>query len=711
MSSIITLDNPIIAPREPAQLITNERGLVEIPEFKFVNTNEYTKSAEHFKKFGCYTKAHPLYDKLDFDAYWDEEERRCKEGYAVGGVRITGEHYTYLNYTQIRLTEYDKEKFQLTENILKNVTQSATKTTNFPDFWDGDYYYFHTVELCRRIGKHLCVGKARRKGYSYKNACIANHRLNFIPRSVTLLGAFDSGVLYPEGTMQMVVECRDFFNEHTDWAKRYELKDAEDHIKAGYTLRGESTERGYKSQVMALSFFNRPGAARGKDATLVLFEEAGMFPNLEEAVIATDRTLRDGIFVTGILIVFGTGGGENNQWAPFEKIYYNPDSYNMITFDNVWDEGARGQSVGYFIPTYQNKPGFMDKDGNSMNKEAEAFEDKVREDKKANSPDPKTVDRYIAEEPKCPREAFSIANDNIFPTAKISDQLFKVRNNPDMKYLARHGMLVRDAGRVILRTNEEISANGGKIHFPIKKFPLKLGSDVYGCTTEWEPPFKDITGRVPKYLYQIWHDPYGTDKDTKFLTIRDSLATAYVYQRTNNFTPSRGNRIVGSWVGRPNTMDEYNEQLFLLAERYNAEILFENNRGDVYGYAKRNQLLEYLADEPEMLWLREIANKMGRNKGLHINDKLKATGAIYLRDMLTEVIGHNATTGQTVIFLDYIYDEALLEELLKWNSKGNFDRVSALIVGMFHIKERQNTDITNETSVPTDDFFNRELFK
>ena len=39
----------------------------------------------------------------DWVKYWDEQEYYCKNGYSVGGVRITGEHYFYLNFCQIQL--------------------------------------------------------------------------------------------------------------------------------------------------------------------------------------------------------------------------------------------------------------------------------------------------------------------------------------------------------------------------------------------------------------------------------------------------------------------------------------------------------------------------------------------------------------------------------------------------------------------------------
>jgi len=63
--------------------------------------------------------------------------------------------------------------------------------------------------------------------------------------------------------------------------------------------------------------------------------------------------------------------------------------------------------------------------------------------------------------------------------------------------------------------------------------------------------------------------------------------------------------------------------------------------------------------------------------------------------------------------LHYIYDLALLDELIKYNRRGNFDRVSALLVGMFNLIALFNRTVekAEEESVTSNEsFFNRELF-
>ena len=68
----------------------------------FINTIEFSREAQHFLKYGFYTNA--LEGTYMYDDYWEEQRKRCLEGYTSNGVRITGLHYFYLNFYQIKAT-------------------------------------------------------------------------------------------------------------------------------------------------------------------------------------------------------------------------------------------------------------------------------------------------------------------------------------------------------------------------------------------------------------------------------------------------------------------------------------------------------------------------------------------------------------------------------------------------------------------------------
>jgi hypothetical protein len=131
----------------------------------------------------------------------------------------------------------------------------------------------------------------------------------------------------------------------------------------------------------------------------------------------------------------------------------------------------------------------------------------------------------------------------------------------------------------------------------------------------------------------------------------------------------------------------------MLADYYNAEIGFENDRGDVVGYAKRFRLLDRLAPEFEMgyddkLKKPHITRTYGMAMGSGKENLKRKQGLVYLRDWLITPRG-KTTDGRVLLNLHLIFDPALLLELIKYDEEKvtRFDRVAALIVGVYHMKE------------------------
>lgn len=725
----------------------DEDVLYDPIDIVFYNTESFSATGRKWietggDKGGRYTDLHPIYDKVAYDSFWDTEEHRRKEGYTLPcsvvqnngkyvlqDLHITGEHYGYLNYAPIR--RVDETTLKLIEEYLiagKDVAElSEAKVTSLPQFFDSDYYYFKAVELARTKGRHLVVGKARRKGYSYKNGWIAANRADLYRNTTTALAAFTSDSLYPKGTMSMTNSYLQHIAATTDWAKR-RLIDKESLIKFGYKLNdGLGVEYGYKSTVLTASFApNNPGALRGKDSDFMMIEEAGKNRILRAILDSTLPTLRSGTTLTGLLIVFGTGGGDDKEWEGFEDLFFSPSADDFLCFNNIWDEGDKGTECGFFVPSYMGKEGFVDKHGNSNVKGAYNYELKQRK-KKEKSKSAKGLSGYIMEEPFTPKEAFSRDSSGIFPGKELEEQLKRVQRDEDIKALQRTGYFVRTDKGVVFKDKLFMTSDEAKhYHPPIVNFPLKKDDDAYGCFVMWGTPFRVKTdiqntlipkgvkaGKVPSNLYRIEHDPFAISKDTKEVTSRDSLGAFYVYERTNNITPGLGDRLVGAFIGRPPSTDEYNDIMFMVAEYYNATIQFENDRGDVYAYARQRQVLHMLADEPDVLWKKSLqTKKTGRKKGILINIARKLDGVVYLRDWLLQERGRDEF-GNKLLNLHYIYDEALLKELLRFNlNKGNYDRISALIVMMYDMKELVFTKIIQPrpTNSYSTNIFDRPLY-
>jgi hypothetical protein len=682
-----------------------ELNLFNTDDVAFVNTSEFTKTRDYFKKYGVYTKAHPRFDSKEYNSFWEEEEKRCKFGMTAPGklhvnkrgevsiqkLHITGEHYGYLNYGIIKRSKDFEQKAGVIydsngEPLHKVESGTRAKEFDFPSFWDGDYYFFKAMALARKEGKHLVVGKARRKGYSYKNGWIVANKANLYRNSTSVVGAYDAASLFDDGTMVKVLGYLDFMNLNTDWNKR-RLHNTLEHIEIGYRLKGQPEKRGYLSNIYTAILKTNPGGMRGKDADLLILEEAGKCPNLITVLDATLKTLTDGKHSTGTLVVFGTGGGDDNYWAGFEEIFYAPYSKNFLMFNNVFDEDLKDTGCGFFHSCYMSRPGLIDMHGNSDIKGA--ILDIEREKLVLTSQD--KIVAYEMEEPSCPSQAFSRVKNNIFPTKDIDSQLQQLLHNPIYKGIGREGIFTKTNKGIIFYDRLTIGKDSQNLIPPaLRNYPLTPDDkDMTGCWVLYDQPYIGKDGKIPDNLYHVWHDPFAISKEKSEFKLHDSLGGAFIYEAPNNFTSSGGDVLVAEYFGRTEETDDYNEQLFNAVMYYNAKMLFENDRGDVKPYAKQHKYMELLKDEPTFQNTQEVSKGgAGRGKGISIatNAKRKANGLMYLRDWLLSKRGVDANDKiQTNI--TQIKSIRLLKELLKFSGEGNFDAISTMIIGMYDTKE------------------------
>lgn len=674
---------------------------VRNPNGVWINTDVFREEAIHFKKYGYYTPE--AWGSPAWLEYWDTQLNRCKDGYEVGGVRITGNHYFYLNFTNIELV--DNALNELLPEDYNQVSESlfADKTTEFPHFWDGDYNYFWALEIARRGpplkegqtklqgyeglfldfvipeeelhgGHHLIVGKSRRKGYSYKNAAIAANIYNHTRKSITVIGAFEKKYLYPEGTMGMATNYINWLNKHTGWAKAREFVDKQEHKKASFKedKNGISVESGYQSQIMAVTFKDNPDAARGKDAKLIMMEEAGKFPNLRDSFRATEPSMMAGKYVTGQMVIFGTGGDMEKDTVDFSYMFYNPKEFNLLSLVNVWDDNATNTKCGFFHPVFWNMEGFYDKQGNSDKQAAIDYELETRKAITENSGSSLSIQGRVQEYPIKPAEAFLTVSFNDFPIEELRNQLnLVIREKLHLKK-GQAGVLYRDEHNKV-RFKPDMKGELEPLY--TRDHPTK---NIRGAVVIYEYPVNN----PPRGLYKAGHDPYRQQSAPS----SPSLGALYIHKGFNNFSFTR-DQIVAEYIGRPNTSDDYNRNMEMLAELYNLEIGYENEVTEVRSYFEKRKKLHLLASQPDNLISAHIKNsKVRRIYGIHMNEKLKDAGEKYIKSWLLrerDVL----EDGSKILNLHTINSPGLLEELIYYNRKGNFDRVMAFMILLMFIEE------------------------
>lgn len=659
---------------------------------KIKNSDKFRTPALTFIASGSYC----TYPKgtTEYYNFWETEMDRCINGYtADDGDFITGYNYFYLNYCPITRIVYKQKKNKQGVEELTKVRELA-----FPDFYDYDYYYFQAIEQAQEEGKHLCVAKARRKGYSFKGAAMLCRNFFLIPNSKSYVYASNKQYLTDDGILTKAWDYMDFIDENTAWGKKRQVSNTAMRRRASMLVTdnyGNKIEVGYKSEIIGVSLKDNPDAVRGKGGMLILWEEAGTFPELEAAwQVARPSVEQDGI-AFGTMIMFGTGGDEGPAVMTLRKAFYNPESFNCLGFENIWDEGAQSKSCGFFIPQHTNldirdKDGkrlYMDKDGNTLHEKAKEFILGLREKELKDATSSQQIDRYIAEHSESPAEAFTELSGNIFPKKELQKQLGLIRTNKKLQNHKQVGTLTLANGELIWN----IKKSGD-----ITEFPLPKNSDPTGSIVIWEHPVKD----APFGLYIAGCDPYDHDQSGT-----NSLGSCFIYKRFQDFE-SYSDIIVAEYTGRPNTAEEFYENVRKLLMYYNARLMCENQNTGIFTYFNNKHCSHLLADQPDIIKDIVSNSSVNRRKGCHMSKEIKLWCEGRLKEWLEEL------RGEKQLGLNTILSEPLLEELIQYNDKGNFDRVMGMFQLMIYREQLYNTQVKKKEEIEKKmTLFDRPLFK
>ena len=636
---------------------------------KIYNSDKFRQAAIFFKEHGAYTLAPP--GTTDYIKYWDEETNRCLYGYvAPDGDAISGYNYFYLNYSPImKLSEVEYT------DRYGNKRTRRERILEFPNFWDYDYYYFNAIEEAETEGKHLVVLKSRQRGYSFKGASMLVRNYELIPGSKSFAVASEQKFLIGDGLLTKAWQIMDFIDKHTAWSKQRLTSTRMERV-AGFKITdefGKQTEQGYLSSITGITLKNDPERLRGTRGKLVLFEEGGKFPNLETAwrveqpAVETD----DGV-AFGLLIAFGTGGTEGGAFDGLKNLFYKPEAFNCLAFPNIWDDGQEQTKCGFFVPSWSNmestdengKQKFMDQYGNSIKEKAIEELIAQRNKVKDGGASQTSIDRFISERPLKPQEAVLELGKNIFPRQLLMNQLTRIRTNEKLRNM-KHVVDLAWDGEGQVKATEKKSGD-------ITTYHLKKDDKPHGSIVIWEYPIKD----PPFGLYIGGCDPYDHDE-----SFTNSLGSTFIFKRVKA-GEAWNDVIVAEYSGRPDTAEEYYENVRKLLIFYNARLLFENERKGIYPYFTNKHCDYLLADQPDKI-ISEVFkdSKVQRRKGCHMTKSIRAYGEGLILEWLMDEFepGHPN--------IERIYSEPLIEELIENDGVKNVDRVIALCMTMMYREE------------------------
>lgn len=707
--------------------------LLNIRPGKFVNTELFNEAARTYQATGRYTQF-----KVDSIPHRQFRRRECdrrRNGFSapcwqnpdgsIEDVWITGGHYNFLNYTRMERT--DESSVIVTEH-----GATAKKIYSFPSFIDAQFWTWQIIEFCRRNGLHLIIDKTRRGGFSYIMAADSSNEVNLSKHKVVIHVAADNKYLIKQGGLSdFAVNNLKFFEEKTPF-KRGIFSPITDSFKLGYRMKnGVEADDSWSSSLLSVSANNNPDCAIGKDAVTIKVEELSTMQNFDEFMNVTEPTMTVGTRTTGTLMAWGTATAANMQI--FEQNFYNPRAFRFMAFENVFDNDARNEVCGFFKSYAWGLEGEIDgvkgfdENGNSNLRIGLQLAARERIEKKKTAKTFAEYLNYLGQRALFPAESFSSASENIFSSEALNKFEDKLRVDNSYKFYT-DGELFEDGNKKIyFKSNARIRIENPdmKTYDYIQGVPRRGNEDPHGCIRVWfAPEYEEtyINDRLIRSIlpctYVAVYDPVGIDKDKKEITDRHSHNSIFVVEmprERNGFKP----KLCAAYYGRTERLEEADEKFYRLCKWYNCigTGLVEINRGETVSNFRKWKATKYLGYEPLYVWDSAIKEKVSISYGYNIGSgPKKLDGLRLLKEFLYEVIGKNEF-GEDIYVFERFLDYQTILELKKFNSEGNFDRISSLILlGIYwksiDIKGKRELASRKKVTEENDktDIFNRQWF-
>ena len=690
-------------------LLGNSGGILMNINFIVINIERLSRSADAFDEYGTYCDYDP--STPAYESFWQRETSRRKKGVIIKAklyykdipkffdkattdderdhllkpMRITGAHYTYLNYGRIERTPNAKER----EKLKREGAEHVETVMGFPRYWDGDYWNFKIDEFIANNKFHLTKAKARRKGFSYKRGSQAANTINLFPNVTVTLAADQLAYLTDKGaTTFMAKKCLDHFEEHTFWKRGY-ISEAIDDILMGYRVSTKGLKNfGWLSNLYSVAIGKNESAAVGKKAIEIDFEEAGKCPNLQKALDVTLSNTESGAISVGTIRVYGTGGTKGANWAAFSKAFYNPKMNKMLCMENVWDINKRHEVCGFFFPQVWDCEPYVER-GNSIIFTAYAWDKQDKENHFHNN-DSETHIIYKAQRANTPAEAFINTTENMFASPELNLHVSDLINDNATRFFQDGWIVVNDLGNSnkaeFIPKAECIKRDifgKGRFHEFVNQVPHGSRDDTHGCVRMYYRPFL-VNGEVPKDLYFVSVDAYKVDKAQKDVTDKHSLYSAQVWMRSNTITPYPNQKLlVCEYIGRLDTMEQNDIVTMGMCLMYNAECCPEAGTGETVSNFIKYKLRRYLMLDPTNANTRKLTNPNNNDYGIVIGDgDKKYNGLRMLKEFIYEPLSYTAD-GKPIRRLKSISSVRLLLECQRFTAEGNFDHISAAIVAMY----------------------------
>lgn len=470
---------------------------------------------------------------------------------------------------------------------------------------------------------------------------------------------------------------RNFTNQFTAWKRP---------IMGGYPSISQKIEiqdpttkqKSYSGRMSVLECVatkQNPAKGVGLYLTKGVWDECGTNGHVLKSITYNEKSVKQGGVMKG-KIVTGGSVGELKDADGIKEITYNPTAYNFY-----FDEDELGNKYGIFIPESSNYveevrdeeddeliigfKKYYDENGNSDVEGAVKAITHTRLKLKERSPQAYRLS--ISQGPLLIKEAFDEREENIFPTHIINDRYAALYELNKVGHAVR--MYRDESGKVRHKFVENTK---------VRDFPVRKNTDRAGCIIIYDFPMAN----PPLGLYFAGVDPVGQKKTMVINT--DSLMSCYVMKGRHNIEGEYEEKvIVAEYCGRYDNYEDTYNQVQMLCEYYNARTLVENNSEYYIQWLITEKKQKLLVKKNELQNLKEIIPTYGSlaeygvNMSPNLKNYLMELTISYIEQPISKSFNDKTAEVSNIYGVHSIKDVMLLEEMLKWTTTINTDRLIA----------------------------------
>ena len=531
------------------------------------------------------------------------------------------------------------------------------------------------AELIRNYKKYRIKSLYDNKLFSEINASMAACMFTIIRQSMSIIACHDQKKV--GDTLKKVWHAMAFLDNETGGGmhKNKQLKNTDTEKQAGEYIQqnGNKIPTGWQSTVRGINA-DDPQKVRGDRADLLIYDEAGSWPDLKKAVIQGEALVNIGGTRFGIKIIGGTGGDKGPALEGLKSIYYNPEAYDVLPFRHKYTQTGEEALTGFFIPAFAQVWDCLDHRGYCDKEKAKAKLQKAR-DKFLN--DPEGLIQHCAEYCWNAEEAFNLEGDNKFNRIRITDQLAEIRLHKRGPRPERGNL------EYIFKTGKQTKENiDGFKWTPNDKSKLQiLEHPIWSKEFKHSPTYKFYDPESIGSQYTEMKDLYiaGVDgidigaNDTSKETRDPSDFCIVILKRMMGLQEPQ---IVAVYKDRPGDEREAFKIAIRLCQYYNAKINIEATRKSFYTWSKD----------------RGYGNMFVRRPKATMNSDLSRTLSNQIGTPATKQIIEQHTSLTANFVEDYchtIWFEEILQELMSYTdeNKTKFDLIASL--GMVFLLDQE----------------------